>query len=219
MNKTIPYFLGAALYAATFTSHAEVEASVLSLPPAYDTVNNRGTGFYLGFSAGRSSFIDFIEHHLYTSSEAWTGYSPFAGYQFNSYFALEWGYIRYANLNFVRNVQTRDGANITLDTLEENQAAYGAAKLTLPVGDNWQLYGKLGGALSLVSITYSWNDGQKESDTAQLYSGSPYVAFGLSYYLAHNLAMSLESAVTAYISDTNNALFRRNLSLGLTYRF
>ena len=181
MMKKLSAILGASLCIASVTAFAD---SAIQTPTQSSP---KHSGFYLGAQGGysRVNFSDADNHGF--------GFSPFIGYQFNSYWAVETGYLQFANV-------TSDLVDPTV-TINHNHAFYGAVKGILPIGSRANLYGKIGAAS--VSNTYSVDTVIFNDDDAVIVSKGAhrntcfYAAIGTSYFVTQQVALNLEVASTA----------------------
>lgn len=106
----------------------------------------QNTGWYVGGSVGQSktkfksddfawNFAGISE----TKDETDTAWKLFGGYNFNQYLAVEVGY---ANLGAPK--YNYNGAGMSGQMKVEQSSAFAAAKATLPVGSQFNVFGKLG---------------------------------------------------------------------------
>ncbi|MGE5491905.1 MAG: outer membrane beta-barrel protein [Actinomycetota bacterium] len=133
----------------------------LSLFAASTAVFAQNTGWYVGGSAGQSKtkfknddFAWNIAGVSETKDTTDTAWKLFGGYNFNQYFAVEVGY---ADLGTPKYKYS--GAGVAGQMKVEQNSAFAAAKATLPVGSQFNLFGKLGATSNHSKSTWTSNIG------------------------------------------------------------
>ncbi|ROS01615.1 opacity protein-like surface antigen [Sinobacterium caligoides] len=188
------------------------------------------SGFY---ASGAVSYADHTasikENGIHSDDleEAATGYNITAGYQFNTFFGLEASYYDFGSVD---GKQTANGRNYKSSS---DSSAFGVAAVgTLPLGESWKLYGKLGAAQSRNNLKVAWEDHENpdESGSTTLEDNgfTPYYGAGVSYAVVPNAEIYLEAMQFAYSGEDNsdhqeqNTEFDSdvlNTSLGIRLRF
>jgi len=187
-----------------------VLGALVAAPPAWAQ-----PGFYIGASAGSSSFENDITTGLITSGTVDTkssGFKLFGGYQFNEYFGLELAYVDLGKATYSGSFF---GAPVTGGKVEVwglNLSAVG----TLPLNPTFSLFGKVG--------LFAWEAKAKDttggvpfSDTVS--GGDFSFGAGVSVRFTKNLSARVEwerFGLTGYDFDLGNADL---LSLGIAYNF
>jgi len=187
-----------------------VLGALVAAPPAWAQ-----PGFYIGASAGSSSFENDITTGLITSGTVDTtssGFKLFGGYQFNEYFGLELAYVDLGKATYSGSFF---GAPVTGGKVEVwglNLSAVG----TLPLNPTFSLFGKVG--------LFAWEAKAKDttggvpfSDTVS--GGDFSFGAGVNVRFTKNLSARVEwerFGLTGYDFDLGNADL---LSLGIAYNF
>ncbi len=148
--------------------------------------------FYAGADVGRTKVEDFSKRD--------TSVGAFLGYNFHENFAVEGGYRRLADYDM--GVLTTNGGIID-GSVKVNQAHLSLVG-SLPVGESFSVYGRLG-ASRLEAKFKSGPFSGKESDTRGLYG------VGVNY--AFTPAVSARLEVQKPVSDATN------LSAGVAFQF
>lgn len=107
----------------------------------------------------------------------------YGGYNFNANFAVEAGYKDFGKLTF----GSADDAGTTLSM--DARFMYVAAKGTVPLGESWSVFGKLGAANGRTRYMES---GGPENDKLTAKRTSPYVGIGVAYLVSKNIALTVE---------------------------
>jgi OOP family OmpA-OmpF porin len=102
-------------------------------------------GFYLGVSVGQTQ-VDDVCDGVTSCDDTDTGFKIFGGYQFNQYFGVEGGYVDLGKAS-----ATGSGADPLLGTFSgtaelETWGAFASAVATIPIGQYFGIFGKVGGA-------------------------------------------------------------------------
>ena len=173
-------------------------ATVLSLAVASPVFADDDTGFYLGASANRLS-ADQKNVNDVDFEDSDTALGLKAGYMFTDLFGIEGGYLDLGDYNTRGNSQ---GVNLNLDA----DGFYLVGVLNFSVGENWDLYGKLG-AFSFDSNTSL--TGFDKSST-EVYGG-----LGVEYDFG---TWNIFGEFSKLDTDTNDLTFDI-ISLGIKYEF
>jgi len=187
------------------TAFASVATTGFAMHPA--TVGPGMQGFYLGADAGfgtTSCSTCSLNGELALSSTSNSGFAGniFAGYQINSYFAVEGGFGVLPSVSIATSSFLGDASET-----ESATHFYAAVKGTLPL-NQWSLFGKLG--YDSMHITSDALD--TASATGLLF------AAGASYSLTPNLAATASyNQIVDSTAGTN--LDSGYASVGLTYLF
>ena len=178
-------------------------------------------GFYIGASAGSSSFDNDIAYGLITSGsvdKSSSGYKLYVGYEFNQYFGLE---VAYVDLGKAGYSGSYFGAPVTGGTVEVwglNLSAVG----TLPLNSTFAVFGKVG--------LFGWEAKSKDTTGgvpfSDVVSGADFsFGAGLRVRVYKNLSAHVEwerFGLTGYDYGYDHGYDLGNadlLSVGLAYRF
>ncbi len=107
----------------------------------------------------------------------------YGGYNFNANFGVEAGYKNYGKLTY--GPVTDAGSTLSMDA----RFMYVAAKGTIPLGESWSVFGKLGAANGR---TRYMEKGGQENATLTAKRTSPYVGIGAAYLVSKNIALTVE---------------------------
>lgn len=157
-----------------------VAASLLAIPFAAQAQSS-----YVGLGAGQAKYkLDDSEFTNVSRDEKDSAYKIFGGYQFTKNWGLEVGY---ADLGKLRNVYNVSGVNVTLDG--KSHVFYVAGTGTLPVGDNFSLFAKLGATRAHTSATAS-AAGLTLNESGN--KGSYVAGIGAEYSFTKNVGLAFE---------------------------
>ncbi|MBB71380.1 MAG: hypothetical protein CMF50_03180 [Legionellales bacterium] len=172
------------------------------------SVSLNGTSTQVSGPANTKTEKDHLGGRLYT------------GYQFNKYLGAELGFTDYGD-NKIKNAYGLEGTNVTLN----NQAVDLVGKLSYPVTDKFDVFGKAGGA-------YVMADKAKSDVTATtvpggaMFSGTvktksmdklrPTYGLGASYMLTNNVSADLSYM---RIQGGNGVKDTSLTALGVAYHF
>ncbi len=137
------------------------------------------------------------------------------GYLFNRYFGVEAGVQGYTQSNSIN--ETIFGDNVNDSASVSMIAGYVAAKGVLPLGDSFDLYGKLGvGSFAMYyDETLSDNSGTVTA-SANKTEAAPMFAAGVGFYPANHVEISLEQSIY-YLHDEQVGF--GFTGAGVTYHF
>jgi len=179
---------------------------------------------YVGGSLGRSmttfdgtDFEPFPgETHSFEKNK--TAYKLFAGYNFNKNFAIEGGY---ADLGKpAQNVAWVGGSG---KGVQKESAWFVAGKGTLPINEQFNLFGKLGLTQNKVKASWSDTDGFSGSDSKSR-SGVLY-GVGAEYNVSKQIGVRMEyedfgKFGSQFVNDTGTGRTKTSLwSVGMAYKF
>jgi OOP family OmpA-OmpF porin len=183
---------------------AAVLGAVLVVP-----FSAQAAGGYVGGSFGQSHY-DLDDASLTATSRddkdnAWKLYG---GYEFNQNWGVEVGY---ANFGELRNVYNVTGTNVTLTA--KAHSVYFAGTGTLPLNDQFSVFGKLGLAANHTSATgaagrFSISDNGNKT--------SAMIGVGAAYNVTKNVAVTLEYENFGKVAEDAKA---QMWSLGARYKF
>jgi OmpA-OmpF porin, OOP family len=170
-------------------------------------------GPYLGLQIGwgtihQPNFSDNTNH-----SDGVAGMA-FGGMQFNEYLGVELGYTKFSNMN----TSASDGFSSANGTIK-SYATDLVAKVTLPLQNGLNLYGKVGGAYLWEQATVTVTDGPfRATDRNTESKIMPAFGLGASYDINSNVTGDLAWMHIQKVGNTDlaNTDF---VGLGLTYHF
>lgn len=189
MKKNFAIAVLAAGFALPFAAHAQ--------------------GAYIGFNAGQATHkVDDAGFTVVSHDETQTAYKLYGGYNFNKYFGVEAGYTDFGKS---KNVYRVSGTNVSLDY--KAQAIYAAAVGTLPLSDQFSLFGKLG-----VTANHASSTASAGSVSAQVSGNksSALIGVGAAYNVTKNVAVALEYEDYGKTAEDAKA---KMWSLGVRYNF
>ena len=184
MNKLLTSLLALAAILSSNLAHAEDDP------------------FYAGAAIGAKGKLTFSRDGVSKEeSNRPLSYKVFGGYQLNDNFALEAGYTNLGNFNY--------GSGPELDL----SVAYLAAKGSIPLGESFSVYGKLGVA----------RHGQKVSGIGAV-DGSYHkvkamFGVGTAYKLTENVSLTAEVVNYGTVKNRVGVIKARKFELGVNYSF
>lgn len=167
------------------------------------------SGFYVAAGVGTTGYYDDDKFKSYDLDDTDMGWTVFGGYRLMRYLAIEGGYTNFGKFSAERG---------NFKTDEEFAAVYLAAVGILPLGESWQLRGKLGGGS--IQLDQSFSDRSSSDDnggTVLLGVGAQWAPASLNG-LAFNLNVDAYMFTVEQLDEDYNqstALF----SLGVQYNF
>jgi OmpA-OmpF porin, OOP family len=189
MKKTFAIAALTASFALPFAAHAQ--------------------GAYVGFNAGQATHkLDDGALTAVSRDETQTAYKIYGGYNFNKNFGIEGGYTDFGK---AKNVYRVSGTNVNLDY--KAQALYVAAVGTLPLSDQFSLFGKLGVTANHASATAS---AAGVSVNASGNKTSALIGVGAAFNVTKNVAVALEYEDYGKTAEDAKA---KMWSLGVRYNF
>jgi len=163
------------------------------------TTENTGHA-YVGIAAASSSIAYGDDHK--------TGAKLFGGYDFTQNLGIEAGYTRFGDVN--NTYYPGDPRQFRTSTRGKN--SYLAAKYTVPIGERFSAYGKLGMSHTVRKYQeIGYRDGYRESENGV------YAGLGAKYKLNQNVSLNVE-----YEKNGSHKTFgpsANQWSLGISYGF
>jgi OOP family OmpA-OmpF porin len=169
----------------------------------------QAAGGYVGGGLGRSTY-DVDDAGMTTTSrdEKGSGWKLYGGFELSPNWGVELGY---ANLGKMRNVYNVFGTNVAVTA--KSYSMYVAGTGTVPLGDQFSLFGKLGLAANHTSVTGTAG-GFSASDSGNK-SGIMFGA-GAAFNVTKNVALTLEYDHFGKVAEDAKA---QMWSLGARYKF
>lgn len=191
MNKKLGMAVLGAVFFLPFTAQAE--------------------GAYVGFNAGRANQkITFYDDGSYKDSA--TGYKLYGGYEFNQYFGVEGGYANMGKAKFPFVSDTGTGVSDV-----KTNAFYVAATGTIPINEQFSVFGKLGFSRNSTKI--------RDVETVVKYEykqtrTTPLIGIGATYKFSNMLAAVVEyEDYGKVVKDVGGSMKTNLFSVGLRYKF
>ncbi|GGC11483.1 hypothetical protein GCM10007205_20800 [Oxalicibacterium flavum] len=168
-------------------------------------------GAYVGVNAGRANHKVHFDDGESAKDNA-TGYKLYAGYNFNQNFGVEGGYTHLGKYSDSWD----DGAGDSGSETIKGRALYVAATGTLPLSEQFSLFGKLGVTQNRVKASIVENGNfasASKSRTTGLFG------VGASFHFSRNLAAVLEYENYGNVKFSDVKLKANLVSIGLRYAF
>lgn len=150
-------------------------AALAVAPPVWAEMADASKNFYLSVSVGQSK-ADLGSAAGLTIDDTDTSHSIGVGYKINEMFSIEGGYLSLGKGSASGTVSgTLYGKSITatgLNLSDEVDGYYFGPVVTFPVGETFEVQGKLG--------VYNWNGDIKGSFTSLTYGGTTYAGTSIS---------------------------------------
>jgi OOP family OmpA-OmpF porin len=163
-------------------------------------------GYYVGGNVGRAE--QKVEASGVSFKENDTGFKLYGGYTFTKNFGIEGGYVDMGNAE-----KTGNGASVS----SKPQSIYVAATGTLPLNDQFALFGKAGVATSHVKLSGS---APGYSASASDNQTSPVIGVGASFALNKNVSFVAEYEYFGKIAkDSGDSIKANMFSAGVRYSF
>lgn len=172
-------------------------------------------GFYLGAGAGRSTLKADLDNGTEIDKDD-TGYKAFLGYQFVPWLGLEGGYVELGSADSDRTLPNGNRIDGRLDV----GGWEGYLVPSLPIGDHFEIFGKIGGFNGDVTAdgkirapdgsTLSKYDQSSDNESMWAYGGGVAWNFGKGHW-------SLRAEYLDYDADNVDDLYM--VSGSLVYRF
>jgi OOP family OmpA-OmpF porin len=181
----------------------------LMLATGASAANN---GIYIGGAAGWGDTYQ-LEHSSTSSSSSGFSGRVFEGYQLNENFGLEAGYTKFHDVN-IDTIYDED-----VDVKLKSYAVDVVAKGTIPLQNNFGLFGKLGVAYLNESLDESTtNNGDMINGGVSISKVLPTFGAGISYDINKNVVadvswMRIQAVGDTRLNSTDTAM------LGLSYHF
>jgi OmpA-OmpF porin, OOP family len=167
-------------------------------------VRAQGPGFYLGAALGQATFKEWCDTGgsaitLASCEDTDTSWKLLGGYRFNRYVAAEASYIDWGEVT----------ASTTSARVSADQHSYGLAAVgTLPVGQGFELFGKLG----FVHTEQQTRLNAARSSSVDRDETEFHYGLGVKYAFTRNWALRGEW-------ENTDKLKVELLSIGVEYRF
>lgn len=184
-----------------------VAAAAMSVAAASFAAN---TGAYVGVNAGYGKVNESVNINGQKDPKqkaAGFSYGLNGGYMFNQYFGLEMGATKFSSVKFNHGIKSTDNFNV-----------YAAAKGVYPVGQSFNVFGKLG--LAYVHTKFEAPSYVTNADNN--FAGSkkairPFVAAGVGYSVTQNIGVDFQVAGTTKAGENIPAMY--NATVGVSYKF
>ncbi|MBF8177943.1 outer membrane beta-barrel protein [Herminiimonas contaminans] len=196
MNKKLGMAVLGAAFILPFTAQAE--------------------GAYVGFNGGRAQQKLNIYEDGSSGKDSATAYKFYGGYEFNQYFGVQGGYV---DMGKARGSYEDDGVKGTLQS--KIKSLYVAVIGSLPVNQQFSLFGKLGVSRNRVKLMDNWvEDGVAWRAWGSETRTKPLIGVGAEYKFTKNWAMVAEYEDFGKVLKGEGAnLKARMYSVGLHYHF
>lgn len=177
---------------------------------AFAQAKNAETGFYIGASAGQSK-VDCGDVSPFSCDDTDTAYKIFGGYKFNRNLAVEGGYAQLGEASV-----SGFGLSLTAEATAWDLAAVGS----LPLGNNFSLFGKVGLYSGEIEVSSNVPGGNGKKTTSNLTYG-----FGAQFDFTRNLGLRGEwqryaDAKTPSTAATDEEKIDIDvLSIGIIWKF
>ena len=160
--------------------------------------SSSNAGFYVGGNLGYGHYND---KQVAKSDRNGFAYGVDLGYQFNPYFALEGGYLKFGNQKVKSGSSTVDADLYALDLL---------AKGIYPVTDQFDVFGKAGIARLDGKVSSSTSATKKDKVV-------PMLGVGVDYNVNEQVAVDVEGLYTMGAKNS----FRQTATVlaGISYKF
>lgn len=171
---------------------------------------------YIGFNAGRAEQkLNAYEDDFSLKDNA-IGYKLYGGYEFNQYFGVQGGYV---DMGKAKGSYDDGVVNGTLNS--KIKSLYIAAIASLPVNQQFSLFGKLGVSRNRVKLTDNWVEaGVADSDSVSRTRTTPLIGVGAEYKFTKHLAAVAEyEDFGKVLKEEGGHLKARMFSVGLHYHF
>ena len=157
--------------------------------------------FYAGAGISTSGELTLRRNGVTEKSDHKNALRVFGGYQLDEHFSVEAGYLNFGHFKYA------SGPSVKL------QAAYLAGKASMPIGEQFSVYGKLG-------VAYH---GQKFSDIndtdASYHKSRPMFGVGTAWHMTEKVALSLELNNYGTVKTDPGKIKMRALEAGLNFKF
>ena len=157
-------------------------------------------GLFIGAGAGQSTMKAKSENNIGPRAEidqSDTAYDGYAGYNFAKWFGVEGGYVELGSADKTRNILAIPGNPDQVKGEISANGWYGFGVLYLPLGDNFDLFGKVGGIagnIDLKTRVHISGDGFQHNDSSE---GNGMMAYGAGAALNFG-HWSIRGEYTAY---------------------
>ena len=163
-------------------------------------------GAYVGGSIGRAEQKADVAG--YSFNESTTGYKLVGGYDFTKNFGLEAGYADLREISISGN-----GARAS----SKPQVFYVAGTATMPIDEQFSVFGKAGIATAHTKLTASFNG---FSDSASDNQTTGVIGVGAAFHLIKNISFVAEYEYFGKVArDGGSSIKADLLSVGVRYKF
>lgn len=185
-------------------------AAVLCIPFTAQADNG-----YIGFNAGRAGQKLNADEEGSLKANS-TGYKLYGGYEFNQYFGVQGGYI---DMGKAKEAYAFD--DVTGNGSSKVKSLYIAATASLPVNDQFSIFGKLGVSRNRVRLSDNWlQSGIAHYESVSVTRTKRLVGIGAAYKFTKNLTAVAEYEDFGRLVKGEGAdLKARMLSIGVRYHF
>jgi OOP family OmpA-OmpF porin len=169
----------------------------------------QAAGGYVGGGFGQSTYdVDDAGATTTSRDESGSGFKLYGGYEFDQNWGVEVGY---ANLGKLKNVYNVLGTNVTRSA--KSYSVYVAGTGTLPLNEQFSLFGKLGLATNHISV-----DGSAGGFTVSESGSKSGMMFGVgaAYNVTKNVAVTLEYENFGKVAEDTKA---QMWTVGARYKF
>lgn len=167
-------------------------------------------GGYIGVNVGNSDQKFSAEGDSETISK--TGYKLYGGFDFTKNFGIEGGYVDFGK---VSTSYTVGGDSVSASA--KPTAAYVAATGTLPLNEQFSVFGKVGVSFNQTKFKVAVNS---DSDSATDNRSSLLLGIGAAYNFTKNFAVVAEYENFGKVVKADDASLKIDLfSVGLRYKF
>jgi OOP family OmpA-OmpF porin len=164
------------------------------------------TGLGIGYSKVQFFPADFSSGGTYSETQKNydAGFNGFIGYQFNRNWAAEASYSQIGKFHYMYN----NGTNVTQDGIYKVTGWGLSALPTVPLGENFSLYGRFGAFFSQTRFKFDNNKFVPGNTSAETqYSGITVLSgFGAQYFLDDEVGVRVEYenfGTVGSVSDCN----------------
>lgn len=159
-------------------------------------------GTYVGVNAGYGKVNQSVQNSSKNKKNGFA-YGIDAGYMFNQYIGVEVGATKFANARFDGGMKQENNYVVDL-----------AAKGVYPITQEFNVFGKLGGAYVHTKFD---NNGLAVTGNGTHSAIRPFVAAGVGYDITSNVAVDFQVSTTTKSGNTVPAMM--NATFGATYTF
>lgn len=176
---------------------------------AANTVNTASTaGAFVGVNGGFGKVDQSVSGTGTTGKNDNTGFSYGidGGYMYNQYVGLDLGYTKFASANLKSGIKAKSNYNV-----------HAAVKGVYPMGQSFDLFGKLGLAYVHTNTTIPSNVVLNGVNSGVHHSTRPYLAAGVDYIVTQNVGVNFQVAGTTKSGNKVPAMY--NATVGVQYTF
>lgn len=162
-------------------------------------------GTYVGVNSGYGKVKASVQNSSKNNKDGFA-YGIDGGYMFNQYVGVELGATRFANARFDHGMKQENNYLIDL-----------AVKGVYPITQQFNVFGKLGGAYVHTKFDNNNRTGFSKSEIGTHHAIRPYLAAGVGYDITSNIAVDFQVATTTKAGNDVPAMM--NAMIGATYTF